>query len=500
MTARVFWSWQDDDDTFDLSRRENGIIPPGLYRGYDPNFSVMDLTLDHAVTGFQDTQEDQTLSAKFGVVKTPQGSVIQDPDSHLLPISVGDATHPRIDTIYLEHIYVETVGGTQPSFAVVEGTPAATPVAPSVPSPEIQVKLGELYVPANCTDLGTTTGVVYTRAKLPTYANGLGTFADLTDVDFVSGGVPSGGGIMEFLVRRTDPVTNVTTAWIISDLMSVIQSNRFYPSRTVTEKQGSLYTKRTYGSMTVPNYEIVYNDDGNYFTLNVSTNEVIHDIKFYDKDNALGVYDAATGTEITVKVSTGAAPPTAAYLSTNFNLNFTDYLGVSQHIGPFSVAYLLNNDILKLRKTSTKWDIVSWDSSHNRNLNVVYGIILNVFNFAAWVSMPSSTSGAAVRYASNREDATLSGLQYRRDGRGMVVMRGGFKVTGSLSLTILQSTLGTSEYWPKKQMLLKVTKVASSVYTTETVTLDSLGTLQLTSAPTLNDEYYFDGVCYTTDS
>lgn len=171
MAQKVFWSWQDDDLTFDLNRRFLGIMDSGVYRGFDAALAAgLTLNLIHTNSGGIETKKDQTLTPRFGVIVTKQGATIREDDAITVPIeSNGPYNQPRIDLVYLEHQYVDVVGGLAATYAVVRGVPADVPVAPSLPNPNIQVPIGELLLPAFAASLDAV-GVVFTRYPNPAYA------------------------------------------------------------------------------------------------------------------------------------------------------------------------------------------------------------------------------------------------------------------------------------------------------------------------------------------
>lgn len=172
MGQKIFYQWKDDDLTWDLSRQRLGILEPGLYRGFDADLSQndMNLRLRHNVTGATEIDQALATSAPFGVVVTTQGAVVRDDTNPIiLPINTTGA-QGRIDTVYLEHYYVTTPGGIAASYGVIQGTPAANPVAPALTNPATQIVLGYLYLPPLCTDL--YGGLAeWTRPEVPAFAN-----------------------------------------------------------------------------------------------------------------------------------------------------------------------------------------------------------------------------------------------------------------------------------------------------------------------------------------
>ena len=173
MAQRIYFNYQDNDSTFDLNFAQLGIADAGRYRGFDGVLGAgLTLTLNHLTTGVEKVKEDLSTQI-YGVWKTKQGGLITETDAISLPISAGDATFDRIDLIVGQHEYIQVAGGTAAVYSVIQGTPAANPVAPALSLPNRQVILGQIYVPANTTDLNGT-GVVYTQADTPYFAGNSG--------------------------------------------------------------------------------------------------------------------------------------------------------------------------------------------------------------------------------------------------------------------------------------------------------------------------------------
>lgn len=173
MAQKRYWEYKADDLTIDLDEQHHGMILPGVYQGYDFGTQTdMNLMLIHSVTGMKLVRKDPTaLSDYIGVLKTQQGVIINE-DAPLpgIPIATAHASLPRIDVIYINHEYVDSDGGQPAFYGVVQGTPNATPVAPSVANPLTDMVIATLYVPAAIADLSDA-GVIYTRAEVPTLAN-----------------------------------------------------------------------------------------------------------------------------------------------------------------------------------------------------------------------------------------------------------------------------------------------------------------------------------------
>lgn len=173
MAQRIYFNFQDNDSTFDLNFAQLGIADAGRYRGFDAVLGAgLTLTLNHLTTGVEKVKEDLNTQI-YGVWKTKQGGIVTETDPITLPISAGDATFDRIDLIVGQHEYIQVAGGSAAVYSVIQGTPAANPVAPALSLPNRQVVLGQIYIPANTTDLNGA-GVVYTQADAPYFAGNAG--------------------------------------------------------------------------------------------------------------------------------------------------------------------------------------------------------------------------------------------------------------------------------------------------------------------------------------
>lgn len=171
MPQKRRWNFKDDDATKDLNRWLTGIIPPGLYHGFDFNPTAnMNLNLVHTSTGFKDVDDEEAESSFQGLLITRLGVVIKEDDAITINgVAVGDSTNPRIDLVVITHEYVATAGGQTALYSVITGTPAATPVPPALVDAETQIVIGELYIPAGTVALNGA-GVYFTRREKPTFA------------------------------------------------------------------------------------------------------------------------------------------------------------------------------------------------------------------------------------------------------------------------------------------------------------------------------------------
>lgn len=165
------WNFKADDKTRDINRWLTGVLAPGRYFGYDFNPTAnMNLNLVHTSTGFKDVDHTPAESVFQSLVITRQGVVVkEDAAITINGVANGDATNPRIDIVVLTHQINEVAGGSQALYSIITGTPAATPVAPALTSPNTQIKIGELYVPSGVNALNQA-GITWTQNPRPGFA------------------------------------------------------------------------------------------------------------------------------------------------------------------------------------------------------------------------------------------------------------------------------------------------------------------------------------------
>lgn len=177
---KIHFSFLDDDKTFDLNIKSFITSREGRYHGFAFGASNATtslpfsggLTLSH-YNGLQYPTEDDAsvLTSKAGFWITKQGNLVSEDGAINLPITTNSSSFDRIDLIVGTHEYVPLSGGSPAFYSVVTGTPSATPVAPSVPNPKIDVIIGTLFVPAGSGSTITNIDRAnYTPARMPNFA------------------------------------------------------------------------------------------------------------------------------------------------------------------------------------------------------------------------------------------------------------------------------------------------------------------------------------------
>jgi len=164
MAQQRFFNWKENDSTFLLAQRLAGYFLPGRYAGFDFSPTAnMTLTLPHTVSGM-DVRGYTGSPVKNGVVHTNQGVTVFEDAAVTLPIgAVGGL--PRIDLVVLTHSQTQNPGGALALYSVVQGTPGASPVKPAIPTPDTQLEIGSLYLPASVTALNQP-GVIWVQSKV----------------------------------------------------------------------------------------------------------------------------------------------------------------------------------------------------------------------------------------------------------------------------------------------------------------------------------------------
>lgn len=157
----------------DLINRDNaGVIPSGVYAGfdYDSSSSGTTLILQHNTSGFRDVEfvdGSPTLFTAMGLIVTPQGVKIRYLDSISLEVTPNTSTNPRIDTIVCQHVNTPIPGGADSGFIIMVGTPSTDPTPPT-PVFITDTIVGYLHVPGSAS---VVTDMTWVRAHVPSFGN-----------------------------------------------------------------------------------------------------------------------------------------------------------------------------------------------------------------------------------------------------------------------------------------------------------------------------------------
>jgi hypothetical protein len=123
MTQTRIHDYRGPRSSEDLNRKLIGLLPAGVYRGLHVGGAG-------AITP--------------GLLLTAEGVTVEEdaPVSVLVP--PGDPTHGRVDLVVCVYEYMKTVPAPVATFEVVQGTPAADPVAPELPDHAILLAVAQM--------------------------------------------------------------------------------------------------------------------------------------------------------------------------------------------------------------------------------------------------------------------------------------------------------------------------------------------------------------------
>jgi hypothetical protein len=181
MAQKRYWNYRDPDNVRDINRWMLGVLPKGMYYGFDTIDldATLNLKIRHTATGQIETKFDNTASTLIGKFITPHGIVVaEDAMVPVNGVSANSSGNPRIDLVVANQIFIETIGGSIVTYSIIQGTPGAVPVAPALANALTQTIIGYLYVPNGTTALNSG-GVTWTRTPYPTLGNRPNNFAYL---------------------------------------------------------------------------------------------------------------------------------------------------------------------------------------------------------------------------------------------------------------------------------------------------------------------------------
>lgn len=126
-----------------------GVIPSVATQG---NFSAVDLFTTQSNTPGMSVQ---LYPGSAVVAASGRGPYIASSSAfQTLTVATANGTNPRLDLVYLQ--VLDQVAGdasTATQLGIVTGTPAATPVLPSLPATGVCIPLASVLVPANATSI-----------------------------------------------------------------------------------------------------------------------------------------------------------------------------------------------------------------------------------------------------------------------------------------------------------------------------------------------------------
>jgi hypothetical protein len=381
------FSWLDDDLTRSLNKWGLGFKEPGRYRGFDwDELNPLATTFEHSKTGVIITNSDSPITQTpiSGIWLTQQGGVIREDAPIALTFTANPSGFGRIDVVYGQHIYVETVGGAAATYGIIVGTPSASPAAPLLPLPLEQVALGYMFIPASATDL---TDAVYMPARVPNFAND-DTIAH-TDVEHI------------WTAMQTFPY--LQAVWGVCYLDVAARKIDLTKDRTGTPLVG---------------YELARNLKKNAYviaTLHLGTHQEIDDILPYPVDSTL-VETSGKQKELTFlclgNVAFTGNVRTSAVSGQRHYADFFQSVKVASLINAYTPLGL-----------STSWSVISsGDVMIDRinYMNKLLGLSKTTGSFFG-TQLTHSSAGNYVQIATSAPTRTLDGIAITRVGTHLIV-------------------------------------------------------------------------------
>lgn len=171
MAQKRFHNYQDAVESSRLGNKLAQMIPPGRYGGFNtfnPTAGTLNFGIQHTTNPAHKTTINPgspALNNNLGLLVSNQGTFIEE-DAAITGLSVGSNAanaFTRYDVLYVEHEYVNIVGGQAAIYGVVQGIVDRS--APTLPNPLLQTIIGVIEIPQL---EATLDNAVYHPALIPT--------------------------------------------------------------------------------------------------------------------------------------------------------------------------------------------------------------------------------------------------------------------------------------------------------------------------------------------
>ena len=156
MAQKQFTTYQADILSFELREAMLGIAQPGRYQGYSvmasngsPSGGLIPVRFSHGTPGFKKASHavPPVLGSAVGIALTTQGTIIHEDQNIDKSIGVNGVASIRWDILYMEHVYLDSVGGNPATYGIQQGTAGSG--KPSLSNPEKRVVIGYIKIAAN---------------------------------------------------------------------------------------------------------------------------------------------------------------------------------------------------------------------------------------------------------------------------------------------------------------------------------------------------------------
>ncbi|MCU0439313.1 MAG: hypothetical protein MUC49_15560 [Raineya sp.] len=300
---KEYLKYQEDDSTALLNSWLNGVLPSGVYCGFDALDFQADMILRLTQSLAPEHIDMSGNGSKVGVVRTKQGVILAEDQNINFDIA-PTTTLPRIDVIYIQYQYQAVANPPLPFYSILKGTPSSTPTAPDLTTPALQVKIAELYLPANCETLNEP-GVRYIKSPSPIlYRNPQSLVIVKTGT---AGPLPTQSLIFTNYVKIQDTKNEFNTT---TGIFTAIEDGFYFASITVRFDFGEAGTGRWFGMCHIEKF----NANSNAWEV---VNSVFHNTDpggYYQANKTLiGITYVKKGEKIRFKIENPGDAPINSY-------------------------------------------------------------------------------------------------------------------------------------------------------------------------------------------
>lgn len=161
---KIHLQYKDEDSTYLLNNLLTGILPEGVYRGY--NLAGVVGRKLQLIGDAYEVSDSGIVDEKVSILRTPQGCMVKETEAVDVELAENETASTRVDLIYCEHRYTSVPGGTAAVYKVRSGTEDNIPV---VSDAKTQVPIALVRVPSGWT--GGADNIEYERFRTPSFAN-----------------------------------------------------------------------------------------------------------------------------------------------------------------------------------------------------------------------------------------------------------------------------------------------------------------------------------------
>lgn len=161
MPNKLFTQYKAEVSSFSLRESNQGIIEPGVYRGFDgieaygsPSGGNIPVKLNHGDTAFIKVHpSNESDQDQWGVMVFPNGMVYHDSDPDSFNIPFNHDHFPRYHLIYATLDYVQSPGASSVTYNVLINGYNNSTGTYTLPNPSKDIAIGFITIMASGTDI-----------------------------------------------------------------------------------------------------------------------------------------------------------------------------------------------------------------------------------------------------------------------------------------------------------------------------------------------------------